>query len=50
MEGPSKPREGKTDRDKGHVVRPWRKQKMCPDILGKEGEGRAWRHDTCLRD
>jgi hypothetical protein len=27
-------------------VRPWRKQKRCPDILGKGGEGRAWRHDT----
>jgi hypothetical protein len=23
----SKPREGKADRDKGHVVRPWRRQK-----------------------
>jgi hypothetical protein len=39
-------REGKADRDK----RPWRKQKRCPDILGKGGEGRAWRHDTHLRD
>jgi hypothetical protein len=46
----SKPREGKADRDKGHAVRPWRKQKMCPDILGKGEDGRAWRHDTCLRD
>jgi hypothetical protein len=49
-QGPSKPREGRADRDKGHVVRPWRKQKRCPDILGKGGEGRAWRHDTRLRD
>jgi hypothetical protein len=40
----------KADRDKGHMVRPWRKQKRCPDILGKGGEGRAWRHDTRLRD
>jgi hypothetical protein len=24
-QGPSKPREGKADRDKGHVVRTWRK-------------------------
>jgi hypothetical protein len=38
---PSKPREGKADRDKQHAVRPWRKQKRCPDILGKGGEGRA---------
>jgi hypothetical protein len=44
-QGPSKPREGKADRDKGHAVRPWRKQKRCPDILGKGGEGRAWRHE-----
>jgi hypothetical protein len=22
----------------------------CTDILGMGGEGRAWRHDTCLRD
>jgi hypothetical protein len=22
----------------------------CADILGKGGEGRAWRHDTGLRD
>jgi hypothetical protein len=43
---PSKPREGKADRDKGQVVRPWRKQKRCADILGKGGEGRDWRHDT----
>jgi hypothetical protein len=49
-QGPSKPREEKADRDKGHVVRPWREQKRCPDILGKGGEGRAWRHDTCLRN
>jgi hypothetical protein len=34
----------------GHMVRPWRKQKRCPDILDKGGEGRAWRHDTRLRD
>jgi hypothetical protein len=47
---PSKPRDGKADRDKGHMVRPWREQKRCPDILGKGGEGRVWRHDTCLRD
>jgi hypothetical protein len=40
-QGPSKPREGKADRDKGHAVRPWREQKRCPDILGKGGEGRA---------
>jgi hypothetical protein len=50
MQGPSKPREGKADRDKEHVVRLWRKQKRCPDILGKGGEGRVWRHDTHLRD
>jgi hypothetical protein len=49
-QGPSKPREGKADRDKGHVVRPWREQKMCSNILDKGGEGRAWRHDTHLRD
>jgi hypothetical protein len=49
-QGPSKPGEGKADRDKEHMVRPWRKQKRCPDILGKRGEGRAWRHDTRLRD
>jgi hypothetical protein len=49
-QGHSEPREGKADRDKGHMVRPGRVQKMCPDILGKEGEGRAWSHDTCLRD
>jgi hypothetical protein len=42
-------REGKADRDKGHMVRPWRRQK-CADILGKGGEDRAWRHDKCLRD
>jgi hypothetical protein len=47
---PSKPREGKADRDKGHVVNPWRKQKKCPDILGTGGEGRTWRRDTRLRD
>jgi hypothetical protein len=35
---PSKPREGKADRDKGHMVRPWRKKKRCPDILSKEGK------------
>jgi hypothetical protein len=45
-QGPSKPREKKADRDKGHVLRPWRKQKRCPDILGEGREGRAWRHDT----
>jgi hypothetical protein len=33
----SKPREGKADRDKGHAMRPWRKQKRCPDILVREG-------------
>jgi hypothetical protein len=49
-QGPSKPREGKADRDKGHMVRPCRKQKRCPDILGKGREGRDWRHDTHLRD
>jgi hypothetical protein len=49
-QGPNKPREGKADRDNGHMVRPWRRQKRCPDILGKGGEGRAWRHDTRLRD
>jgi hypothetical protein len=49
-QGPSKPREGKADRDKGHLVRPQRKQKRCPDILGKREEGRALRHDTQLRD
>jgi hypothetical protein len=27
-----------------------REQKRCPDILGKGGEGRAWRQDTRLRD
>jgi hypothetical protein len=48
--GPSKPREEKADSDKGPMARPWREQKRCPDILGKVGEGRAWRHDTCLRD
>jgi hypothetical protein len=37
--GPSKPREGKADRDKEYVVRPGREQKRCPDILGKGGEG-----------
>jgi hypothetical protein len=47
---PSKPRAGKADRDKGHVVRLWRRQKRCTDILGKGEEGRAWRHDTHLRD
>jgi hypothetical protein len=47
---PSKPREGKADRDKGHTVRPSREQKKCPDIFGKGGEGRAWRHDIRLRD
>jgi hypothetical protein len=41
---PSKPREVKADRDKGHVVRSWRKQKRYLDFLGKGGEGRAWRH------
>jgi hypothetical protein len=46
---PSKPREGKADRDNGHMVRPWRKQKRCPDILGKARKGRSWRHNTCLR-
>jgi hypothetical protein len=49
-QGPSKPREGKADRGKEHMVRPGREQKRCPDILVKGGEGRAWRHDTCLRD
>jgi hypothetical protein len=49
-QGPSKPRERKADRDKGHVVRPGREQKRCPDILGKGGEGRVWRHDTRPRD
>jgi hypothetical protein len=49
-QGPIKPREGKADRDKGHAVRPWREQKRCPDILGKGREGRAWKHDTHLRD
>jgi hypothetical protein len=44
-QGPSKPRERKADRDKGQAVRPWRKQKRCPDILGKGGEGRARRHE-----
>jgi hypothetical protein len=48
--GLKKPREGKVERDKGHTVKPWRKQKRCPDILGKGGEGRAWMHDTRLRD
>jgi hypothetical protein len=47
-QGPSKPRKGKAHRDKRHVVRPWRKR--CPDILGMGGEGRAWRHDTRLKD
>jgi hypothetical protein len=50
MQDPSKPREGKADRDRGHAVRPWRKQKRCPDILSKGGEDRDWRYDTCLRD
>jgi hypothetical protein len=45
-QGPSKPKEGKADRDKGHMVRPWRRQKRCVDILGKGGEDRVWRHDT----
>jgi hypothetical protein len=49
-QGLSKPREGKADRDKGHMVRPGREQKRCSDILGKGGEGRTWRHDTRLRD
>jgi hypothetical protein len=49
-QGPSNPREGKAGRDKGHMVRPCREQKKCPDILGKGGEGRDWRHDTRLRD
>jgi hypothetical protein len=40
-QGPGKPREGKAHRDKGHAVGPGRKQKRCPDILGKGGEGRA---------
>jgi hypothetical protein len=35
-QGPSEPREGKADRDRGHMVRPWRKQKMCADILREE--------------
>jgi hypothetical protein len=47
-QGPSKPREGKADRDKGHSVKLWRRQKKCSGILGKGGEGRAWRRDTCL--
>jgi hypothetical protein len=40
-QGPSKPREGKADGDKGQVVIPERVQKRCPDILGKGEEGRA---------
>jgi hypothetical protein len=47
---PSKPREEKADREQRHTVRPERKQKRSPDILDKGGEGRAWRHDTRLRD
>jgi hypothetical protein len=49
-QGPSKLREGKAGRDKGHMVRLHLvKQKSCLDILGKGGEGRAWRHEACLR-
>jgi hypothetical protein len=48
-QGPSKPREGKADRDKGHMVRPWKKQKRCPDILGKQGKAEPG-DMTCLRD
>jgi hypothetical protein len=47
-QGPSKPREGKANRYKGHAVRPGGEQKGCPDTLGKGGEGRAWRQDTRL--
>jgi hypothetical protein len=46
-QGPSKPREGKADRDKGETME---EAERCADILGKGGEGRAWRHDTHLWD
>jgi hypothetical protein len=49
-QGPSKPREGKADRDDRQGMGLGREQNGYPDILGKGGEGRAWRHDTRLRD
>jgi hypothetical protein len=49
-QGPSKPREGEgrqRQRTGGETIM---EAERCPDILGKGGEGRAWRHDTCLGD
>jgi hypothetical protein len=37
-QGPSKSREGKADRDKGHTMRLWREQERCLDILVREGK------------
>jgi hypothetical protein len=49
-QGPSKPEEGKADRDEGQGVGLVREQTGYLDILGKGGEGRAWRQDAHLRD
>jgi hypothetical protein len=49
-QSPSKPREGKADRDEGQGMGPRREQNGYPDILGKGREGKAWRQDTRLRD
>jgi hypothetical protein len=49
-QGPSKHRKGKADRNEGQGGRTRREPNGCPDILGKGGEGIAWRQHTCLRD
>jgi hypothetical protein len=35
---------------KDKVAGPGREKKGCPDVLGKEGEGRARKQDAHLRD
>jgi hypothetical protein len=47
-QGPSKPREGRADRDEGQGMGQGREKNGCPDILGKGGEGRSWRQDAKL--
>jgi hypothetical protein len=41
---------GRQTEMKDKAAGPGREHKGYPDILGKGGEGRAWRQDTCLRD